>query len=530
MVANLYPLIYKAGIKRDGTKFQSDYCTDGFWVRFQRGKIRRMGGTKGAQAELDMARVTDMLITPNTDRSEMLVFLCGEGGISVQVNSPAWDLVSNHTLLAAELENSTMWDIETVIDVPGQRTYIVFMQTKNALDINANTNAIFFRKDLRVATDNAAIVAMIIPGVEADSNSGLVFAAPYLFIYGSNGNVQYSKTNNAFDFREGDGSGSLTISTDKVIYAAPIRGGENSPTILFWTLSSVVRVTNVRQNVQDFFRNDVLSNSSSIISSKCVVEYDGLFFWPGTERFFVYNGVVQEMDNQINLNYFYDNVDMDRRQQIFGVKQTKYGEIWWFYPERGVEGANSRALIYNKRENSWYDTAISRTAGVFSSDFGFMSTYGKFIVPPPNADEVNVWWHDWQLEPNERGYDSQNGEEIIGEITSNITTPTISWASFPPKFNIGDKSSKLVNRWIDLQRIEPDFVKYTDDEAGIRIRVNTQEYALSPVVSTNYNIITDTTGKVDMRVQGRNMTLTIQSTDLFELGEVILLLSIGDGR
>ena len=46
MEKNLYPLLFKPGIKRDGTLFQSEYCTDGQWVRFQRGTAKKIGGMR----------------------------------------------------------------------------------------------------------------------------------------------------------------------------------------------------------------------------------------------------------------------------------------------------------------------------------------------------------------------------------------------------------------------------------------------------------------------------------------------------
>ena len=36
------PLLYKAGILRDGTTFQDEYCIDGQWIRFVGGKIKKM--------------------------------------------------------------------------------------------------------------------------------------------------------------------------------------------------------------------------------------------------------------------------------------------------------------------------------------------------------------------------------------------------------------------------------------------------------------------------------------------------------
>ncbi len=44
MANNLYPILYKPGIQRDGTVFQREYCSDGQWIRFYRGKAKKMGG------------------------------------------------------------------------------------------------------------------------------------------------------------------------------------------------------------------------------------------------------------------------------------------------------------------------------------------------------------------------------------------------------------------------------------------------------------------------------------------------------
>ena len=41
MVFTLSP---QPGIKRDGTYLEGEQCSDGQWVRFQRGKAKKMGG------------------------------------------------------------------------------------------------------------------------------------------------------------------------------------------------------------------------------------------------------------------------------------------------------------------------------------------------------------------------------------------------------------------------------------------------------------------------------------------------------
>ena len=527
MASNLYPLVYNAGIQRDGTQFQSEYCLDGQWVRFQRGKVRKIGGMKGASTAANMQRVTDLSIFPWRAGGESLTFICGELGIRAQINAPNWTFISNNVLFNYIAQAEDMWNTETVVDTGGLASYRVFMRTRNALNINSNLGPpIFYRKNIANANAGPAELTLN-AGVNPLITGGLVFGAPYLFLYGSNGLVQYSRTNNPFIFLEGNGSGSNVISADKVIYGSPIRGGEFSPTILFWTLSSVVRFANTGLAGNDNFTVDVQSNSSSILSSKCVVEYDGIYFWPGTDRFFVYNGTVQELDNRLNLNYFYDNIDMDRRQQVFGVKNTKYGEIWWFYPVRGILGPNSRAIVYNKRENTWYDTDISRTAGVFSADFGFMGSYGRFLADEQNPAETNLWKH----EVGDKQDAIRAGNRVIAPILSSFTTPVISWAAFPPKVGKGAKPSQLINRWIDLQRIEPDFVNLENPgPINCFVSVNTQEYAQSKIEFSPPQGFSSITPKLDMRVQGRNMSLTFASEDGFEVGEIILLLGVGDAR
>ena len=44
MTAKVFALDTKAGIQRDGTIFDKEFYSDGQWVRFQRGRPRKMGG------------------------------------------------------------------------------------------------------------------------------------------------------------------------------------------------------------------------------------------------------------------------------------------------------------------------------------------------------------------------------------------------------------------------------------------------------------------------------------------------------
>lgn len=539
MASNLVQLSFKAGIQRDGTSFQGDYCIDGQWVRFQRGKPKKMKGMKGSSAaNMINLNISDFSFLPNNN--QIFYYMAGNLGVySGSLDKDTFNSLAAPVNLFNAYGNNPLvkWSSTTIIR--NNIKYAVFLSADNANDISQNTASRLFYGPVF----GAGQLTEVNIGAHPLVNGGLCYAHPFLFLYGSNGLVLYSSLSAAnvpisFPPAAAAGTnGSINITSDKVIYGAPIRGGANSPSLLFWTLSAVVRWTNIGDDVVKF-KSEVISSSSSILSSKSVVEYDGLFFWVGTERFFVYNGVVQEMANPANLNYFFDNIDMNFRQNVFGVKNLKYGEIWWFYPEKiGTPGrdpgfpagVNTRAIIYNKRENSWYDTAISRDSGFYSEDFGFLATYGRSLTDPVNPPVTKYLWR----------HEFNNNEVIEGvgafdrPITSSITTPIFGWSCFNPATAANNTKSAPVDRWTELRRIEPDFI--LDAAADMSVVVKTQDYAQSPVVSSAAFTFNGRGGanlveKIDLRIQGRQMFLTFESSSNFEMGNIMLLLGIGDGQ
>ncbi len=535
MPGNLFPLTYKPGVKRDGTKFQSEYCTDGRWIRFQRGIVKKIGGMQGTAIRATVhtftsfgTNISNIFLTSSTTSANIFAYIGANTAIAnPNYTSQVYKLETSPNLqnginlrsITPSLGSKTafMWQFETVIR--DRVKNIVCFGADNAVNIAQNSAPRLFAGPVQ-ADPGTQLTEVALPPL---ANGGICYSNPYLFAYGSNGYVAYSRPADPLDFTAGRvGGGELTISNDKVIFGAAIRGGSNSPSLLFWTLSSVVKVTNVG-DVAVNFKIDVISKSSSILSSRCVVEYDGVFFWIGTDRFFVYNGIVQEMPNTMSLNYFFNNIDLNYRQKVFGVKNTKYGEIWWFYPEKGQGNPvqNTRALIYNKRENSWYDTAINRDSGVFFEDLGFMCTFGKAFISPD--DFLYVWRHEVGVDQVYYPVATGGSTQRTLPILSSFTTPTFSWSAFNPL-----KQQTGVDRWVDLRRIEPDFLM--DDNADqMLLVVNTKEYAQSVNVASDPIPFTRTTGKLDMNVQGRHMNFTFSSNKNFEIGYLMMLLALGDG-
>ena len=165
------------------------------------------------------------------------------------------------------------------------------------------------------------------------------------------------------------------MATGKIVQGLPVRGGSNAPSGLFWSLDSLVRVSYIggQGTPVQYWRYDIIAQTS-ILSSQSAIEYDGIYYWCGVDRFLMYNGVVKEIPNAMNQNWFYDNLNYDQRQKVWASKVPRYGEIWWFYP-RGDATECTDAIIYNTRENTWYDAGqavgAQRSAGYFSQVFHY---------------------------------------------------------------------------------------------------------------------------------------------------------------
>jgi len=350
-------------------------------------------------------------------------------------------------------------------------------------------------------------------------SGGVVMLFPYLFVYGSNGFIGNCAAGDFNNWTSADANRN-NISSTKVVKGLPLRGGTTSPAGLFWTLDSVVRVTYSPTTVGNqtlYWRYDLITQQSSIMSSQCVIEYDGIFYWAGTDRFLMYNGVVQEVENKQNFNYFFDRVNYNYRQKVWVSKVPRFGEIWWFFPSGDSVECND-AVIYNVRDKVWYDAGQAmgarRSAGVFSEVFR------------------RPVWGGWD-ENDAEGYTLWQHEKGTNEIYTNRVNAIESYF----ETNIIGASIGLVgateqpgdNVWTRIERIEPDFVQSGDME----VIVTGKGYAEEDSEPSDPYPFSPTTLKIDMKEQRRQMRLKFSSNTQngnYFMGKVLLSIDTGDVR
>jgi len=301
------------------------------------------------------------------------------------------------------------------------------------------------------------------PGVLVDTTmqpvSGGVFTVGnYAVSYGSAGYVQWNAIANNLT----GGTDEDFITAQKIVKGLPVRGG-GVPAGLLWSLDFLL-VMSLNAGGTPIWDFDTIGEIS-VMSSRGIIEYDGVFYWAGVDRFMAYNGVVREIPNQFNVNFFFDNLNFEQRQKVFAYKVPRFGEIWWFFPYGDSEECN-HAVIYNLRENCWYDTEIPNLG---RSDGLYAKVYFKPFLTGVEAggSGYNLWQH-------ETGMNQVAG--TTEPVVSYFETAEVSLLS----------SDKPEDSTLRVAQIESDFVQSGDLTLTVKGRAN----ARAPVIASDPVTIT----------------------------------------
>ena len=423
-------------------------------------------------------------------------------------------------------------------------------------------------------------------------SGGVVMLYPYLFVYGNNGLIQNCAAGDFNNWTSADANANNVAST-KIVKGLPLRGGTTSPSGLFWSLDSVIRVSYTPTTVTTgttsstfYWRYDLITQQSSIMSSSSVIEYDGIYYWCGIDRFLMYTGVVQEIPNTMNQNYFFDNVNLSQRQKVWASKVPRFGEIWWFYP-RGDATECTDAIIYNVREKVWYDAGKApgsqRSAGWFTEVFpkpiwgdynpntiaqfqgsvsgttltvsainfgslaigqiiqglgvpnqmvitalgsgsGGVGTYTVFNPTSTSVISEMMTVNGYTIWQHETGT-NQTYLTHIDAIYSAFETPVLGANAGL----VGSVQQPGDNNWTRCERIEPDFIQ----NGQMNVIVTGKGYADDVDVPSDPYNFDSTTLKIDMREQRREMRLRFESNTYngdYQMGKIVLSVETGDVR
>ena len=442
MTKKVFSLDTQPGVQRDGTLFDKNFYTDGRWVRFQRGRPRKIGGYRMLSDQLTgpsrgmwsnatnginqifsgySGGLQELVIDNNGNGQGIQNFTLsnftanannlwqfdgfydvGGSGVGSIVAHPGQNLAAvdgsvNTPVLIGDINGTTMSKIGVfTASITGNNTNVVTLaaanplvgvgQTMTGTNVPANTVVV------GVNTTSVTVSNVVPSGTitatfdnNVDVSGGVVSLHPYVFVYGNNGFLKNCSAGNPLNW-VGLDANEVNVATGKIVQGLAVRGGSNSPSGLFWSLDSLIRVSYIggAGTPPQFWRYETVSGQSSIMSSQSVIEYDGIYYWCGVDRFLLYGGTVKEIPNDFNQNYFFDNLNYSQRQKVWATKVPRFGEIWWFYP-RGTSTECNDAVIFNVRAGVWYDAGQAlgarRSAGYFSMVFPYPIMAQSTTIP-----------------------------------------------------------------------------------------------------------------------------------------------------
>jgi hypothetical protein len=503
------PIRSRPGIKRDGTTFDSDYYMDGQWVRFQRGLPRKMYGYRNITSSL-LEKIYGMDVF--TANGMQFIHLGSESLLNqIELNSVGTFSSQTDRTPASGFVASpdNLWQFEHFYDGPSGKMSLVAHAGQNLTHIDNTTETNIFVGDITAGG------VLTVSAMDAVSG-GILALNPYLLAFGNDGRVDVSPINDPLS-APGD---SAFITGSKIVRGLPLRGSGSGPSGLLWSLDSLIRATFTSSATADGgpnpipFAFDTLSAQISILSSQSVIEYDGIFYWIAIDRWMMFNGVVQEIPNDMNKNFFFDNVNMAYRQKVFVFKVPRFGEIWWCFP-KGDSTECNHAIVMQPATGTWYDTPLPT--------LGRSAAYFAQVYDKPFMTDLVLTGTGYSLWQHETGVDSVNGS---------TTDPIKSF--FQTHENSLLTSQPAATDSLRCARIEPDFVQVGDMSVRVDGRSNARAPVIQGEVFTFPDVATNAAEQtVPIKETRRLMSFYFESNTPggnYQMGNCIAHIEKGDGR
>tara|TARA_R100000353_G_scaffold10651_1_gene11769 strand:+ start:634 stop:2769 length:2136 start_codon:yes stop_codon:yes gene_type:complete len=285
-------------------------------------------------------------------------------------------------------------------------------------------------------------------------------------------------------------AGSLRLSRGTEIVSAMQARQE----VLVWTDSSLYSLQYVGIN-SGVWGAQIVGETISIASKNTVAMGNGIAYWMGKDKFYMYDGRVKTLPCDIR-RYIFNDFNVDQLTQVFGGTNEAFNEIWWFYCSASSSDID-RYVIYNYSENIWYYGNMARSAWLDSGlrDFPLAATYNNVLVD-----------HERGIDDNETG-------------TAAAISSFISSADFD--LDDGDK-------FVFVRRMVPDvsFEGSTDSSPAVTLTLSPSSFpgsglnsplsesgeSAGTVTRTATSPVEVYTTQIHTRLRGRQMALKIESS------------------
>ena len=169
-------------------------------------------------------------------------------------------------------------------------------------------------------------------------------------------------------------AGDIILSNGTEIVAAQQARQE----VLVWTDSALYALQYV--GAPAVWTAQSVGENTSIASQNAVGWANGVAYWMGRDKFYMYDGRTQPLECDLR-RFIFNDFNTLQYEQVFCGTNESYHEIWWWYCSSDSSVAN-KYVVYNYVEKVWYYGNMSRTAWLDSGlrDFPLGATYSNNLV------------------------------------------------------------------------------------------------------------------------------------------------------
>lgn len=149
-------------------------------------------------------------------------------------------------------------------------------------------------------------------------------------------------------------AGSYRLSHGSLIIGALQTRQEN----LVWTDTAVYSMQYVGPPFVWTF--NILADNISIAGPNATTTVNGVVYWMGVDKFYMYAGRVETLPSTLR-QFVFSDINTDQLFQVYAGTNEGYNEVWWHYCSADSE-INNRYVIYNHLDKVWYYGVLPRTA------------------------------------------------------------------------------------------------------------------------------------------------------------------------
>jgi hypothetical protein len=158
--------------------------------------------------------------------------------------------------------------------------------------------------------------------------------------------------------------------------------------ILVWTDAALYALQNLGAPVG--WGAQLVGENISIVSQNAVAYSNGVAFWMGVDKFYIYSGTTKTLNCNLR-QYIFSDINIDQFQQVCAGTNEGFNEVWWFYPSANSEVID-RYVVYNYLEDIWYYGTLGRTAWLDS---------GLLVYPLAATYDNNLVNHEFGVDNNQ---------------------------------------------------------------------------------------------------------------------------------